>query len=84
MFGNLWQKLKDWTGWSEAGSIFLYRLEAITSFIAAVAIGMDWTALMAMDFSKGLNKSVLIPCALLFGKALLSEYVRRSGSKDFV
>lgn len=83
MFKTMWNKIKDWSGWSHAGSIFMMRMEAFLSLLAAAFAGLDYNALMALDFSKGFNTPVLAGSGILFFKAVVMEKVRRSGSSDF-
>jgi hypothetical protein len=83
MLTKIWNKIKAWTGWSEAGSIFLSRLEAVFAIALGSIQGMDWTALMNLDFTNGLNKPVLIVAGLIFAKAVIQEIVRRRNTKDF-
>ncbi len=82
MIKQTWKKIKEWSGWSAAGTIFMARIEMFLSVISGVVLGFDWSALLAMDFSNGFNKPVLIACSLLALKALLFEIVRRHNAKD--
>lgn len=78
----LWEKIKDWSGWSTAGSIFIARLEMAAGFVTAVFQGLDWDSLLNLDFSNGINKPVVIGGGLLLAKGIISEWTRRHGAKD--
>jgi hypothetical protein len=79
---TLWNKIKDWSGWSEAGSIFVARLEVVVGFLISVFEGLDWSYLMSMDFSQGINKQVLFVGLLIIVKGLISEITRRHNATD--
>lgn len=80
---NIWEKLKDWSGWNTAGSIFIARMEVLTGFLTTVIAGLDYNALLALDFTKGFTKEVLIPAGLLVFKGFISEWTRRFGDPKF-
>lgn len=78
----MWEKIKAWTGWSTAGSIFIARMETASGFLLAVLQGLDWSYLLAMDFSNGVNTPVLIAAGILFAKGIVSEVTRRHNATD--
>lgn len=82
MFTYIWNKIKDWSGWSAAGSIFTMRLEAFAGFVTAALLGMNWDALMALDYTNGFNYTVLAASGLVIAKAVLQEWVRRHNATD--
>lgn len=75
-----WAKYKS--GWSQAGSIFVARVEAFSGFLVGVLGGLDWPSLMALDFTNGINKGTMIFGGLWFVKGIVSEVVRRNGATD--
>lgn len=77
-----WYEIKSWSGWETAGSIFIARMTAIGGFFSAVLAGMDWSFILNLDFTNGLNEAVLIPSFLVFMHGLVSEITRRTGAND--
>ena len=78
-----WQKFKDWSGWTEAGSIFTMRLEAAVGFSIAVLGGIDWSPLLTLDFSNTISNGYLLGLGgVMFVKAIVQEVVRRKNATD--
>lgn len=77
----MFEKIKDWSGWSTAGSIFIARMETLSGFLVGVVGGIDWSPLLAMDFTQPIaNKALIVMGAVLVIKGLVSEITRRRGS----
>lgn len=73
---KLWDGVKSWFKYSE--TILLARLEVITGFLIAAVEGMDWSALMNLDFSNSIaNKQLLAVGGIVVVKGFVSEYARR-------
>lgn len=78
MFSKVWNKIKDWSGWSTAGSIFTMRLEMIAGFAIAVLGAIDWSPLLGLGFETGINwKATVAIGGIMVTKALVQEIVRR-------
>lgn len=78
---NLWKKVKDWSGWSLAGTVFKARVEQITGLILA---GM--ASLMAFDFMPYLNQAVdwfhvAIVAGYMFATGVVGEIVRKANTQ---
>lgn len=75
--------IKNWSGWSTAGSIFLARMEAVFWFLIGCAAFVDWNSLInaSMDpgFTRNTMLSVAVPMAI---KAVIAEITRRHGARD--
>lgn len=79
MFSKLWTDFKAWFNYS--WSIFLARLEVLTGILVGVFGGLDWTALVNLDWSQGLKSTgTMIVAAMLIIKGIVSEIGRRSGT----
>lgn len=76
---NIWTKIKAWFNYS--WSIFLARLEVITGILIGAVAGLDWTALMNLNFTDAVtSKNSLIVAALVIIKGIVSEVGRRAGT----
>lgn len=79
MFSKLWTDFKAWFNYS--WSIFLARLEVLTGILVGIFGGLDWTALVNLDWSQGLKSTgTMIVAAMLIIKGIVSEIGRRSGT----
>jgi hypothetical protein len=79
----MFKKIKDWSGWSEAGSIFIARMEVVSGFLTGVLGGIDWTPVMTLDFTQPIADKTLIILGLsLVFKGVISEMTRRRNAKD--
>lgn len=81
-FKATWQKIKDWSGWSSAGTIFISRMEVLAGFLAAALLGVDWNSIISMDFSHGFTPGILITGGVLILKGFLSEATRRHNAPE--
>jgi hypothetical protein len=77
-----WGKVKHWSGWSAAGTIFIARMETASGFLLAVLGGLDWSSLMALDFSNGINTPQMIGGGILVVKGIVTEMTRRNNAVD--
>jgi hypothetical protein len=76
---NVWTKIKAWFNYS--WSIFLARLEVLTGILVGAISGIDWTAIMSLDFKDSVySKNNIILAAILIIKGIISEVGRRSGT----
>lgn len=77
---SIYQSIKDWFKSSE--TIFLARLETLSGVVLGGAAGIDWTSLMAMDWSKVLtgDKTVWLTAGGMFIHGLILEIARRRNS----
>lgn len=79
MFSNLWTNIKKWFNYS--WSIFIARLEVLTGFLLGAAGGIDWTAIINMNWQDAVySKTNLIVSGLIVLKGIISEVGRRSGT----
>ncbi len=79
MFKTLWTNIKEW--FNRSWSIFIARMEVLTGILVGVFGGLDWTALVNLDWSQGLKSTgTMIVAALLVIKGIVSEVGRRSGT----
>ena len=83
MFKKLWNKIKDWSGWSTAGSIFLARLHAMSGFAIGVIGGLNWTPLLSLDLSSAIaSKTFLAVGGVILLQGIFAEVVRRHNAQD--
>lgn len=83
MLSKVWKKFKDWSGWSEAGSIVNARITAVLGFITAVIGALDWSPLLSLGIDTGINwVQVAFVGGLMFVKGVLDEIVRRYRAVD--
>ncbi len=72
----MWQEIKAWFKFSE--TILLSRIDVLVGFMIAVVAGMDWSPLLAMDFSSGFDQRQLyflsFACIL---RGVIGEIARR-------
>jgi len=79
----MFQRIKDWSGWSTAGSIFIARMETLSGFLVGVVGGIDWSPLLALDFTQPIaNKTLIVMGSVLVIKGLVSEMTRRNNATD--
>lgn len=79
MLTKWWTDVKAWFNYS--WSILIARLEVLTGILVGVFGGLDWTALVNLDWSQGLKSTgTMIVAALLVIKGIVSEIGRRSGT----
>lgn len=79
MFSNIWNKIKAWFNYS--WSIFIARLEVLTGILLGAVGGIDWDALMNLNWADGIySKTNLIVAALIVIKGIVSEVGRRAGT----
>lgn len=73
---NVWDNIKAWFKRSE--TILIARLEILVGFMLAAVQGMDWSALMSLDFTNSVSsKEFLSIGGLVIAKGLISEWARR-------
>lgn len=80
-----WLKIKNWSGWSKAGSIFMARMAAIAGMITSIVGAMDWSPLWNL-FTTGTDftqKQLIFMGIGIIGGAITAELVRSHGTKDF-
>lgn len=79
MFQTFVTKIKAWFNYS--WSIFIARLEVLSGFLIGALGGIDWTALINLDWRDTIySKTNLIVAALIVMKGIISEVGRRSGT----
>jgi hypothetical protein len=62
-------------------SIFIARLEVLTGILVGAVGGLDWTALMNLDFKDAISsKNSLIIAGIIVVKGIVSEIGRRAGT----
>jgi len=82
-FKATWQKIKDWSGWSSAGTIFFSRMEGVLAFVGAAVAGIDWNALLALDFTQGFkNPALWVGAAVIVLRSVAYEWTRRHNATD--
>lgn len=79
-----WQKLKDFFGWSDGGTIFKARLTMLFGILTGIFGAIDWSPFMALDFSATSFswKQVMGLGIVTFFKGLIDEIVRRYKATD--
>lgn len=83
MFSYIWKKIKSWSGWSAAGSIFLARLTALSGIVLAGLQGINWPSLMATDWSNvASSKAALISAGIAVAYGAVLEITRRHNATD--
>jgi hypothetical protein len=76
---NAWTKIKAWFNYS--WSVFIARLEVLTGILIGAISGIDWTAIMSLDFKDSIySKNNIILAIILIIKGIISEVGRRSGT----
>lgn len=76
-----WEQLKNWSGWSVAGSIFMARMEAFSGFLIAVFGGLDWGPIISLDFTTPIKSTALLSLGVAMGlKSVIAEVVRRANA----
>lgn len=79
MLSNFVDKVKAF--FSKSWSIFIARLEVFTGFLLGVFGGIDWNALVNLDWSDAIySKNNLIFAGILVLKGIISEIGRRAGT----
>ena len=79
MFSKLWTDFKAWFNYS--WSVFIARLEVLSGILIGIFGGLDWTALIQLDWSQGLKSTgTMIVAALFVIKGIVSELGRRAGT----
>ena len=81
MFKTLLNKIKAFFKNSE--TIFLARLESVAGIFWAVIEGMDWSAILSLDFTNALaSRQAIFIGGILFVKGVLLELARRRNATD--
>lgn len=76
---NLWTDIKGW--FNRSWSIFIARLEVLVGFLVGVFGGIDWTALVNLNWYDAIySKTNLLVAALIIIKGIVSEMGRRAGT----
>ena len=79
MFSKYWTDIKAWFNYS--WSVFIARLEVLSGILTGVLGGLDWSALVQLDWSQGIKSTgTMIVAALLVIKGIVSEVGRRAGT----
>lgn len=79
MFNNLWTNIKAW--FNRSWSIFIARMEVLVGFLIGVMGGIDWSALINLDWRDAVySKTNLLVAALIIIKGIVSEMGRRAGT----
>lgn len=79
----MFNMIKNWSGWTEAGTIFKARMEMFGSALAAgVAALASYNFLPYLTADKVDLRSVLIVSAYIGVSAMVTEYVRRYNATD--
>ena len=79
LFSNIWTKIKAWFNYS--WSIFIARLEVLSGFLIGALGGVDWTALINLNWQDAVySKTNLLVAALIVLKGIVSELGRRAGT----
>lgn len=79
MFSNLFNDIKAW--FNRSWSIFIARMEVLVGFILGAAGGIDWTALVNLNWYDAIySKTNLLVAALIIIKGIVSEMGRRAGT----
>lgn len=85
LLSKTWDKIKSWSGWKKAGSIFMARMTALFGFATAVVGSMDWSPLWSL-FTTGTeftSRQLIFLGIGIVGGAVTAEIVRSRGTKDF-
>ena len=79
MFSKLWTDIKKWFNYS--WSVLIARLEVLAGILVGALSGIDWTAIMSLDFKDSVySKNNIILAAILIIKGIVSEVGRRAGT----
>jgi len=79
LFSKYWTDIKAWFNYS--WSVFIARLEVLSGILTGVLGGLDWSALVQLDWSQGIKSTgTMIVAALLVIKGIVSEVGRRAGT----
>jgi hypothetical protein len=79
MLSNVWTKIKEWFNYS--WSVLIARLEVLTGILVGAFAGIDWTAIMSLDFKDSIySKNNIILAGILVVKGIISEIGRRAGT----
>lgn len=81
---NFWTQIKNWSGWSTAGTIFLARMEILIGFVLAVLASLDWTSLLALaaNGEAPSPQTIYTTAIILTAKGIITEIVRRWNATD--
>lgn len=78
---SAWESVKAF--FHNAESIFIARVTALGGFLLSSLEGMDWSALMNLDFSNVVhNTQALIAGGVIFAHGVISEIARRRNAVD--
>ena len=76
---NLWTDIKAW--FNKSWSIFIARMEVLVGFIIGAVGGIDWSALVNLNWYDAVySKTNLLVAALIIIKGIVSEMGRRAGT----
>ncbi len=79
---KLWEDTKAW--FHNMESIFIARITAFGGFLVAALEGMDWTALLNLDFTNIVHNSQAFFVGLgIFAHGVISEIARRRNAPEF-
>lgn len=85
MFSTIWNTIKDWSGWSTNGTIFMRRLEVLGGAITAglmAALNYDWLPYFSSTDGQIHWQSMAMIAGYLTASGLFGELVRRWNAKD--
>lgn len=79
MLKTFWADTKAW--FNKSWSIFIARMEVLVGFIVGAVGGIDWSALVNLNWYDAVySKTNLLVAALIIIKGVVSEMARRSGT----
>lgn len=79
MLNKYWTDFKAWFNYS--WSVFIARAEVLVGFLIGVFGGIDWNALLQMNWYDSVySKTNLLVAALIIIKGIVSEMGRRAGT----
>lgn len=79
MFNTIWTDVKAW--FNRSWSIFIARMEVLVGFLIGVFGGIDWSALLNLNWYDAIySKTNLLVAALIIIKGIVSEMGRRAGT----
>lgn len=79
MLKTFWADVKAW--FNKSWSIFIARMEVLVGFIVGAVGGIDWSALVNLNWYDAVySKTNLLVAALIIIKGVVSEMARRSGT----
>lgn len=80
---KIWQKIKDWSGWSTAGTIFKARLEMLGAVLTAGVTALASYSFLPFLTADAVNLTTVgIVAAYVGGSAMLTVIVRRWNAPD--